>query len=82
MNLSETITTEQECLAMIWAVGKFRVYLIGVDFKIVTYHCALCYIFKKEKTTQKLIRWALTLQEYDFEVIHMNGIAHKDAVTS
>jgi hypothetical protein len=34
---------------------------------------------ESDKLTGKLARWALLLQEYDFEVVHRAGIANLDA---
>ena len=33
---------------------------------------------KSDKLTSKLARWALLLQEYDFEVVHRSGITNLD----
>jgi hypothetical protein len=33
------------------------------------------------KLTNKLVRWALILQEYEFKVIHQLGITHQNADT-
>ena len=40
-------TTEREGLAMVYALQKFRHYLLGVPFKMVTNHSALKYLVNK-----------------------------------
>ncbi|CAM6086541.1 unnamed protein product [Calypogeia fissa] len=70
---------EGECLAVVWAVAHFRCYLFGTPFTLVTDHQPLKWLMESSKLTGKLARWALILQEYDFQVVHRAGVANLDA---
>ena len=69
-------TTERECLAVIWALEKWRVYLEGKRFQVVTDHQALTWLFKKARLTGKFARWVLRLQDFCFDVTYRPGALH------
>ena len=61
-------TTEKELLAIIFALEKFRSYLLGSKVIIYTDHAALKYLLSKKDARPRLIRWILLLQEFDLEI--------------
>ncbi|VDI02506.1 Hypothetical predicted protein [Mytilus galloprovincialis] len=75
--------TEQEMLALVSAVAYFHVYLATNKFTIYTDHKALTWLQTIKHTNSRLIRWALKLQEYNFDVIHRLGSRnqHCDALS-
>ena len=49
-------TTEKELLVVVYALDKFRAYLIGLDIIICTNHSALKYLLTKQNAKARLIR--------------------------
>ena len=68
--------TEKECLAVLWAIKTFRVYLYGKHFKLITDHSALKWLMSIKDPNGKLARWAILLQTFDFEIVHRAGKKH------
>jgi hypothetical protein len=66
-------TTEKEFLALVFALDKFRSYLL--DSKIIIYsdHTALRYLVFKKDAKSHLILLILILQEFDIEIRDKKG---------
>ena len=69
-------TTEKEALAMVYAVNKFRHYLLGNRFIFYVDHLALQYLVNKPQVSGKLARWLLLFLEFDFKVIYKPDKIH------
>nr|KYP55996.1 Retrovirus-related Pol polyprotein from transposon 17.6 [Cajanus cajan] len=61
-------TMENELLAIVFALDKFRSYLLGSHVIIFIDHAALKYLLKKVDSKPTLIRWMLWLQEFDLDI--------------
>ena len=66
-------------LATVWAITHFWPYLYDRRFTLMIDHQPLQWLMESNKLTDKLVMWALSLHEYDFEVMHRIGITNLDA---
>lgn len=65
--------TERECLAVIWAVEKFRPYVEGTKFTVITDHYSLLWLNNLRDPVGRLARWGLRLQAFDYDLVHRKG---------
>ena len=52
-------TTEKELLTFVFAIDKFRCYLVGTKVIVYTDHATLKYLLTKKDAKPQLIRWIL-----------------------
>ena len=69
---------ELEAVAVHWGCLQFRVYLAGRKFTLVTDHQPLAWILpgsaaKTQHQNVRLLRWALNLQEFQFDIKYRPG---------
>ena len=69
---------EKEALAIIYACETFRPYLYMTRFTIETDHHSLQWLMSA-KTPPRLVRWALRLSEFDFDIRYRKGSANANA---
>ena len=81
-------TTEREALAVVAGVKRYQPYLAGNKFYIHTDHGSLSWLMRIKDPTGRLARWALQynfsrwalqLQQYNFEIIHRAGTSNGNA---
>lgn len=66
-------TTERECLGVLEGIRKFRSYIEGSKFRVITDHASLVWLRNLKDPTSRLARWAIKLQEFDFDLVHRKG---------
>lgn len=72
---------EMEVLAIIEALETFRIYLLGIKFKILTDCAAFQRTMNKRELATRVARWAMLLEEFDCIMEHKPGVRmHVDAL--
>ena len=67
-------TTEKKFLAVVFALEKFRQYLLGFKTMVFTDHSVLRYLMQKKDAKARHIRWILLLREFDLENKDKKGV--------
>ena len=62
---------------MIYAIKKFRNYLLANKFVLFIDHQALLYLVNKPCNTGCIVKWFHILLEFDFIVVIKKGITHQ-----
>lgn len=66
-------TTEKELLAVVYAIEKFRGYVEGTHFKIITDHSSLLWLQSMKNPSPRVARWIVKLSQHKFDILHRKG---------
>lgn len=65
---------EREALGLVWGCEKFKMFLLGRKFELLTDHKPLEILFgPKSKPNARLERWVVRLQCFDYTIRHITG---------
>jgi hypothetical protein len=67
-------TTEKELLVVVFAIEKFRSYLLSAKVIFYRDHATLKYLLMKKDAKTCRIWWILLLQEFDLEIRDRKGV--------
>ena len=70
------LATEKEALGLVYNVNEYQHYLLGQKFSFHVDHSALLYLVSRVSLIDKLARWMLLLQEFEFDIYHRPGVQH------
>ncbi|KAM1052512.1 hypothetical protein ACFX2C_000099 [Malus domestica] len=66
-------TIEKQLLAVVFALDKFRSYLLGTKVIVYSDHATLKYLLIKKEAKPRLIHWMLLLQKFNIEIRDKKG---------
>lgn len=65
--------TELECLAAVLSIERFKCYIEGYPFTVITDHSSLKWLIGQRDLKGRLARWVYRLQPLDFKIEHRKG---------
>lgn len=69
--------TEKECLAVVFGILKFRPFIEGLHFEVITDHYSLLWLLQMQDPHGRLARWSVQLQQFNFKITHRPGKLHE-----
>lgn len=66
-------TIEKEAYAALWALNKFKHWVLGAQIILYSDHNPLTYLTESSPKSSKLMRWSLALQEFNVEFRYIRG---------
>jgi hypothetical protein len=66
-------TCEQELLAVVYALQKFRLYVYGQKIRLNTDNKSVSFLRRCVITSSRVARWMVQIQEYDVDIVHIAG---------
>ena len=70
---------EKKALAIVKGIQHFRTYFEGTSFKVKRDHNPLTHLSTLKDSHGRLARWVLSLQPFDFRIVHRSGKANANA---
>jgi hypothetical protein len=61
---------------MVYALHKFKHYLLGNKFVFYVDHMALLYLVKKPQLLGRILRWLLLFLEYNLLILYKPWCSH------
>ena len=71
--------TEREALVVLDGIKRFRRYLYGRKFYVITDYHSLRWLMNIKEPTGRLAKWSLEIQQYDFEIVYRSGRSNANA---
>ncbi|GJX69685.1 transposon ty3-G gag-pol polyprotein [Tanacetum coccineum] len=72
-------TYEKEMLAVVKAVRKWRPYLLGRAFVVITDHMSLKYLLEQRISTPAQTKWLTKILGYDYKIDYKKGATNRGA---
>lgn len=74
---------ELEVLAVVETLERFRVYLLGKPFRVITDCAAITRVKNTKELLPRVARWLMKLLEFDCQFVHREGsrMAHVDGLS-
>lgn len=80
---SKMVSFELELLCIVYALKRFRIYLHGLEFTIITDCNSVTLALQKKDINTRILRWYMELQQYNYLIQHRSGqlMQHVDSLS-